>query len=730
LFSLVAMIFAVSAMFAETGAPEKSLAPVKWLPFLDSPGSLTMKPTISSSKGLKKSLSFVDRYGQQHHMVFDPMGNGVIDTLRWHVGGPYNYNDYTGAYDTTFIWFYPLAECSLLEVWGNFHDRATAGSQKISIAGLCYEEQGDACADTCCPFWIDVSEDESDTFAISLTDNLLPSPLSWNVAGGNKWSKMDFTLYPTEYVLELPPDTAFFVILRACNVDGSPQINGDCGNYFPIHWCFTWSHATHPSYYCPGVSCPSFYHCNPYWGCPELLVKAVVSYRSVPPFIDSLTQVMDSYHPDGSFEIEAGMTDLDGEVTEATLSFTVRHSGDTTDLAMAITPYPPTVFIGTATISGSFAYLDTIDYWVNCVDNEGKTGIWRGQGDAVKSFVLQEPNLSADIFLVNDRGGNRDMYYRALLDSLGCGYNYCNVQQSHGLDSTILNYGRWRIAILFGEGCRTIPGKDYTGNMWADFLDEGTSGIHRNILYVDQDYFCAQDDYGCEFEGDLEEGEFLYDYFGVGWAKSDADDQDTIFVGVDGQIVGHYVGQNFALNTDNVEVTPWPDYTHATDQAVNVFVAKRGNEPCGTRYDGGTFRTVFLPFPFEAVCDYDTLTEEPALTDQALTVMGNILWWFWPDGTKWTSLGGVFPRVFTLSQNYPNPFNPVTVIKYALPVDCQVRLEVYNILGQKVATLVDGNQKAGYKTAKWDASSFASGVYFYRLQAGGYTKTRKMILLR
>ena len=88
------------------------------------------------------------------------------------------------------------------------------------------------------------------------------------------------------------------------------------------------------------------------------------------------------------------------------------------------------------------------------------------------------------------------------------------------------------------------------------------------------------------------------------------------------------------------------------------------------------------------------------------------------------------PKSFELSQNYPNPFNPVTQIRYALPVGCKVKLEIYNILGQKVVTLVDGKQKAGYKTVRWDAGSLSSGIYFYRFKAGEFTKARKMILLR
>jgi Peptidase C10 family/FlgD Ig-like domain/Right handed beta helix region/Protein of unknown function (DUF1565) len=93
------------------------------------------------------------------------------------------------------------------------------------------------------------------------------------------------------------------------------------------------------------------------------------------------------------------------------------------------------------------------------------------------------------------------------------------------------------------------------------------------------------------------------------------------------------------------------------------------------------------------------------------------------------------PQMFALAQNYPNPFNPITDISFSLPEASDVRLEIYNIMGQKVKTLVEGQMDAGYKTVVWDGksnsgSSVASGIYFYRLTAGDYVNTKKMTLLK
>ncbi|MGC9093959.1 MAG: T9SS type A sorting domain-containing protein, partial [Bacteroidota bacterium] len=89
-----------------------------------------------------------------------------------------------------------------------------------------------------------------------------------------------------------------------------------------------------------------------------------------------------------------------------------------------------------------------------------------------------------------------------------------------------------------------------------------------------------------------------------------------------------------------------------------------------------------------------------------------------------------------ISQNYPNPFNPTTTIKFGVPKASPVTLEIYNILGEKVRTLLNGeNFEPGYWTVNWDGKdnaglSVPSGIYFYRIVAGDFVKTMKMMMLK
>jgi len=88
------------------------------------------------------------------------------------------------------------------------------------------------------------------------------------------------------------------------------------------------------------------------------------------------------------------------------------------------------------------------------------------------------------------------------------------------------------------------------------------------------------------------------------------------------------------------------------------------------------------------------------------------------------------PSSFELHQNYPNPFNPITMISFHLPIAGRVSLKVYDMLGREIAALVDEAKSAGKYSVHWDAQRVASGVYFYQLQAGAYSATKKLLLLK
>ncbi len=93
------------------------------------------------------------------------------------------------------------------------------------------------------------------------------------------------------------------------------------------------------------------------------------------------------------------------------------------------------------------------------------------------------------------------------------------------------------------------------------------------------------------------------------------------------------------------------------------------------------------------------------------------------------------PREFFISQNYPNPFNPFTTVSYGLPADSEVRIDIFNVLGQRVVRLVDEYQTAGFKSIVWDGNdasgdNVSSGIYFYTIEAGDYRASRKMLLIK
>jgi hypothetical protein len=96
---------------------------------------------------------------------------------------------------------------------------------------------------------------------------------------------------------------------------------------------------------------------------------------------------------------------------------------------------------------------------------------------------------------------------------------------------------------------------------------------------------------------------------------------------------------------------------------------------------------------------------------------------------------GARPEIFSLEQNHPNPFNPTTEIRFSIPSTSRVSLDVFNVTGQRIVTLVDEILAAGQHSVVWDGrdtdgNSVSSGIYFYRIVSGEFAATRKMVLLK
>ena len=150
--------------------------------------------------------------------------------------------------------------------------------------------------------------------------------------------------------------------------------------------------------------------------------------------------------------------------------------------------------------------------------------------------------------------------------------------------------------------------------------------------------------------------------------------------------------------------------------------------PTVTRSYVSPFDDLFLSYGFGVTYSgYINESQSSYASKLVYAKIGNLEY-----GTILGVAGNTFniPAQFELQQNYPNPFNPATNIRYALPSRSHVLLSVFNTLGQQIATLVDGVEEPGGHSVRFDSGGLASGVYYYRLRAGGYLATKRLLIIR
>jgi 1,4-alpha-glucan branching enzyme len=180
--------------------------------------------------------------------------------------------------------------------------------------------------------------------------------------------------------------------------------------------------------------------------------------------------------------------------------------------------------------------------------------------------------------------------------------------------------------------------------------------------------------------------------------------------------------------------SPLVRITTTTDQATFAFVRNKGEDGIlGVFNLSSTQATTTVTMSGYAGSYRDIFTDSTVSLDSNFTTVLPA-WGYRVFERNHVSSGvrsgDAYPQSYSLSQNFPNPFNPSTVIRYGLPSKSHVTLAVFNTLGEQVATLVQGEQEAGYHEVRFDASGCSSGVYFCRLTAGNFVQTRKLLLLR
>lgn len=193
---------------------------------------------------------------------------------------------------------------------------------------------------------------------------------------------------------------------------------------------------------------------------------------------------------------------------------------------------------------------------------------------------------------------------------------------------------------------------------------------------------------------------------------------------------GWIAGQNSTLLYTNNGGTTWTPRNTGITVGLNSVFFLNANEGWATGNAGAIFRTTngglnWIPDASNATAELSDIYFVSASQGWTVGDLGTIRYRSLP--TSVDDNGGT-PSTITLAQNYPNPFNPSTSITFQLPESGRARLAVFNLLGQEVATLVDGNLQAGHHAITFDAPAMPSGVYFYKLTSSNGSATRKMTL--
>ena len=368
---------------------------------------------------------------------------------------------------------------------------------------------------------------------------------------------------------------------------------------------------SHPNVARHVLSSDSVFHCLYMSGTDIVYEKG---YPWAPNPSCGVAQLSDTYELNGPFTVTATTGDLDGVTVGCSLYVWLNDEMIANE---AMTSTAPDVWQADFTCDAFPG--DVVTYQAVATDNDGLKGF-----SFLTMFdVLMPDNPAADILVVGDNIYLSDVIQKIIGD-LGYVFEFWNTEEHNGIDASITGWG-WNNIIIDGWNLATIPTRDYAGNPYAEFLDNG-----GNLMLASMDYFYANDEGGGDITFDP--GDFAYDYFQLGGGTDDpGQDQDSLLIGIGGDPVsGNWDAEPLAFNVklaDEIDgLINWMDWTTATGGGSDIFFAFNQGYGAGVSYDAGTFKTIFLPWMLEWLIEGDATAYAP--TADAYALMQNVLTWF------------------------------------------------------------------------------------------------------
>jgi hypothetical protein len=438
---------------------------------------------------------------------------------------------------------------------------------------------------------------------------------------------------------------------------------------------------------------------NPHVAQQQELIERILNWFAPAPLLNDVTQY-NTTAALGPYPVDVTVVNF----VDSLLYVNLIYSADGVEDTMPMTPVKSDTSVYTGSIP-SYSQTTHIEYHVEAMDADSNCG----SSDEIEFWCFVPSGV---VFYV-DESYDPVLDYENVLDTLNPvgGYDVYDPYVHGVFDSTLSSLLASYSAVIWNGdwGYGTILTKESATNVLYDYFLAG-----GNIFFGSDEILGFWDMWS---DTTYTPGEFPYDVLKVDYIYNDIMYDDVY--GVTGDTISNGINANLTF-----PLTNWNDEVGILDSADSIFTDNSGSTIRGVKWEDANNKVVFIPFMYVSL-PYQT----------QVTVMRRVLEWFGiQTGIAFEDTKEV-PRLFSLSQNRPNPFTSKTTIRYSLPKKTRVSLDIYDSSGRFIKTLVSGIEEPGYKSVVWNGRDrnngwVAQGVYFYRLEAGDFRATKKILLLR